>query len=497
MRRHAGCLLALLLAAPPAAAGPPVEERWEAALFDGARIGFQHTTVEAVGDGPDRRLRTTVDLDLTLRRQGSAVRLRVEQGTEEAPDGKVVGVFMRQYHDQKLRLELTGRLEDERMHVQVDGGRIDRRLRWSDDIVGLVRRERLWAERKPRPGDRFALAAYEPIVDAVVTLRVVVKEPEEVDVLGTRRTLLRVELTPDKLEAGSTSIQLPPTVLWLDDEFAVVRRRIELDGLGAVLLTRTTREVATAAPTGTVRLPDVGLKALVPLNRTLPRPPAGRSIVYRVTVRGDADPATAFVRDAHQEVREVRGETLELVVHPVRPAPGGKSEAAAEYLGSSHYIPADDPRVKELARKAVGTETDPWRKALRVERWVKDNMHIDNAAPLATAAQTARDLRGDCRHFALLTAALCRAEGVPSRTAIGLVYVEKNRQPYLGFHMWTEVLVDGQWLGLDATLGQGGVGPTHVKVTEHSWHEVQSLTPLLPLNRVLGKVAVEVVRVEE
>ena len=89
-----------------------------------------------------------------------------------------------------------------------------------------------------------------------------------------------------------------------------------------------------------------------------------------------------------------------------------------------------------------------------------------------------------------------RAEGLPSRTAIGLVYVEKGRQPYLGFHMWTEVLVEGQWLGLDATLGQGGVGVGHVKISDHSWHGVQSQTPLLPLARVLGKVAVEVVRVE-
>src|SRR5262249_30370638 len=152
MRLHAGCLILFVLAARPAAGQAPVEERWEAAQLDGARVGFQHTTVEAVGDGADRRLRTTADLDLALRRQGSAVRLRVEQGTEETADGRVVGVFMRQYHDQKLRLDLAGRLEDGRMRVVVDGGRIERRLRWGDDVVGLARRERLWAERRPRPG---------------------------------------------------------------------------------------------------------------------------------------------------------------------------------------------------------------------------------------------------------------------------------------------------------------------------------------------------------
>ena len=38
---------------------------------------------------------------------------------------------------------------------------------------------------------------------------------------------------------------------------------------------------------------------------------------------------------------------------------------------------------------------------------------------------------------------------------------------------------------LDATLGRGKVSPAHLKITDHSWHETQSLTPMLPLLRVL------------
>jgi hypothetical protein len=106
----------------------------------------------------------------------------------------------------------------------------------------------------------------------------------------------------------------------------------------------------------------------------------------------------------------------------------------------------------------------------------------------------ARNLRGDCRQYALLTAALCRAEGLPARTAVGLLYVHKGK-PCLGFHMWTEVFVAGRWVGLDATLGLGGVSATHLKIADQSWHGARSLTPLLPVERVLGKVQIEVVRV--
>ena len=44
----------------------------------------------------------------------------------------------------------------------------------------------------------------------------------------------------------------------------------------------------------------------------------------------------------------------------------------------------------------------------------------------------------------LLTAALCRAQGIPSRTALGLICIERRGQkPALGFHMGTEVWIAG------------------------------------------------------
>ena len=150
--------------------------------------------------------------------------------------------------------------------------------------------------------------------------------------------------------------------------------------------------------------------------------------------------------------------------------------------------------MKALAARAVGGETDAWAKARRIEKWVHDNMKPTAAVVFATASQVARDLTGDCRQHAMLTAAMCRAAGVPSRTALGLVYVvDREKGPVLGFHMWTEVFVRNQWLGLDATLGQGGIGATHLKVADASWHETQTLAPLLPVLRVLGKIKVEVV----
>ena len=72
-----------------------------------------------------------------------------------------------------------------------------------------------------------------------------------------------------------------------------------------------------------------------------------------------------------------------------------------------------------------------------------------------------------------------------------------QKGPVLGYHMWTEVWVRGDWVPIDATLGRGSIGAAHLKISDHSWHDTQSLKPLLPVMRVmLGKVSVDVVKVE-
>ena len=126
-----------------------------------------------------------------------------------------------------------------------------------------------------------------------------------------------------------------------------------------------------------------------------------------------------------------------------------------------------------------------------------DNVRLSYGEPFAPASEAAKTLRGDCRQYGLLTTAMCRAVDVPARTAIGLCYAyDRTQGPVMAFHLWTEVFVRGQWVGIDATRGQGHVGATHLKITDNSWHDTQSLAPLLPVARVLGKLSIEVVRVD-
>jgi hypothetical protein len=485
-------LLSCLCFASPVWAGVdadrPMKEVFEAVLVDGSRVGTVRTTVHR-HDKDGKQLRTTATLDLNLRRYGSLVRLRREEGSVESPEGKLLAVFMRQGQSGGKQLVLSGVLEEGKLHVKIDGGRIERRLRWSDEVLGLREQERLIARRRPKPGDKLTFLRFEPTYNAILTVHAEVKKRETVDVLGTRKSLLRMEMTPDKLEAPGITLRPPKVIWWLDDDFVPIRRQTELEGLGTLILVRTTRDTDFAKSATNF---DIGARSLIPLNRGIARPYDTRSVLYRVTVRGEDDPSSVLVHDSHQEARNVKGDTFMLHVHPVRPESGsGDVKPTAEYLASCHFIDSEDAGIKVLARRAVGDEKDPWKKAVCIERWVKGIMRTDNSVGLVPASQVAQSFRGDCRHHALLTASLCRAQGIPSRTAIGLLYVYRG-EPSLGFHMWTEVCINGRWLGLDSTLGKGGVSATHLKISDHSWTGTQSLTPLLPASRVLGKLRISV-----
>jgi transglutaminase-like putative cysteine protease len=487
-----GCIFLLY----PASAGEPkgkvVLEVWQTAQLPSGRAGFVHITARKIERDGKHLFRTTLELNLNVKRFDQVIQLRMETGTEETADGKVERVFMTQYPAPGKTLNIVGTVRGNQLDLVLNGKDKLKSAPWDENVLGQYRQQSLFRERKVKPGDSFTYHSFEPTINLVVTTRVKVKEYEKISVDGATKRLLRVEAVPDRVG----EFQLPTLTSWLDEDRNVVRSQAEMPPLGLLTLVKSSRERAVASG-GTASLVDLGTNSFIRLGRRISRPYDTTSAVYRVTYSGKDDPATLFVRDDRQQVKNLKGKTFELHIQSkISPRPNASTEQAGEeFRESCYYITSGDKKVQELAQRAVGDERDPWKKALKIERWVHKNMQSNNDQALVPADQVARSLEGDCTEYAMLTAAMCRAAGVPSRTALGLIYADVKGSPVMAFHMWTEVWVRNHWVGLDATLGKGFVGASHLKITDHSWHEVQSLTPILPVVRVLGKLSIEVVRV--
>ena len=198
--------------------------------------------------------------------------------------------------------------------------------------------------------------------------------------------------------------------------------------------------------------------------------PTGRKQVrYRVHLEG-GDPAGGFRHraDAGGQVdRRAHGRDYGLrdSARPRRrkcamPRPTRPRE---DDLRPNNFIQSDDPLIVADAKKAAGGETDPWRVAVALERYVDREVKDKNLTQaFATAAEVAKSREGDCTEHAVFLAALCRARGIPARVAIGLVYMQGGGA--FGYHMWTEAYIDRRWIPIDATLAQGGIGAGHLEI---------------------------------
>ena len=145
------------------------------------------------------------------------------------------------------------------------------------------------------------------------------------------------------------------------------------------------------------------------------------------------------------------------------------------------------------AEAATGDATALWDIALRMESYVHDNLKKKNfSTALATAAEVAESLEGDCTEHACLLAAMCRVKKIPSRVVVGFVYAE--RLEAFGGHMWTEVFINGKWIPLDATLGMGGIGAAHIKLADSGFQDGDTAptASFLPILRVIGNMGLKV-----
>lgn len=484
---------------PAAGSEPKFEGRtlfdyWFVAAVDGVRIGYLHWAAREIQkDGRTLWVGSKYQ-KLTTRRFGQLVEQWSEEGSTETPKGEVLLTTFSQGLGKDQKLAITGVVEGKVLRVTGSGiASTAEDKPWPEGVVGVVGEPLQYAKHRPRVGDTFSTLIYVPALNRILKTTTRAEAEEELVLWpGTPpRKLIRLVTTLEPVG----NFHLPAQYFWVDaTSYEPLKSEFDFPPLGErVTFLRTTRAAATAPVTNP---PDVFNVQSIRLDRVVPQVHSKARLTYRITMERDPDPTNCFATDARQQVKNVdsQAKRFDLLVKAIRQPLAIDAPSAnpgAEFLASNFFINSDDELVKAHALKAIATlpkTASAWERALAVEKWVKDNMKsVDFSQSMATADNVARTLVGDCTEFAMLAAAMCRALGIPSRTALGLVYIPdaKGGNPLLAYHMWVEVFVDGQWLGLDPVLGFGGIGTGHIKITDHSWHNERSFTPLLPVLRVL------------
>lgn len=185
--------------------------------------------------------------------------------------------------------------------------------------------------------------------------------------------------------------------------------------------------------------------------------------------------------------------SVTIVVDPGTPLPpiAGETDDPA-YREASSLVDAADITIIELTKQAVmDAAPGPLHhaEAIRafVNRWIRKK---GLATAFASASETAIDQSGDCSEHAVLLAAMLRADNIPSRVATGLVWMDGAGA--FGWHMWTQALINGAWIDLDATLPMT-YSPGHVLVTTSPLSDGWGQSDLVGLLGLLGNVQIDVI----
>jgi transglutaminase-like putative cysteine protease len=132
-----------------------------------------------------------------------------------------------------------------------------------------------------------------------------------------------------------------------------------------------------------------------------------------------------------------------------------------EFLAPTVAIQCDNQALVDKARRVLGEPKDAVAASRKLTSWVFAALDKEPTASFPTALDVLKHMKGDCNEHAVFFAALARAAGIPTKVAVGLVYL--NGAFY--YHAWNEVFL-GEWVPVDATFGEFPAGAMRLKLSE-------------------------------
>ncbi|MEM1204979.1 MAG: transglutaminase-like domain-containing protein [Acidobacteriota bacterium] len=442
---------------PATESGPEVlRELWYRVDLDGQSAGW--TVTRELQEGDERI--SEMELHLELSRGGVAQTMEMSNRFVETPDHRPLRASARQ----KLGpapMETAFRFATD--GVWIRGATGERRVDGPSGpwLTPMAAQEQVaeWA-RKVAEDDG---AAGRGAGDAAVWFDTTTIDPQmgispvtTTWTLEAPREVIETGFGPQTASRWSQSQSLAPqlvTRVHLSEDGEVLRTATAMMGVELVS-TLTRRDIAL----GHEGAPEMLLQSLLLLDEPIPEPRSLRRAVYRLSM-GDGEAVVPLPSLGPQRVERLDDGGLRVVLDlDAKPVPG--RPPGDEHLAPSAFLDSADPDVLALHRKAVeGLDgAAPAARAEALRRRVHRHLTAKGLdSMLATAGDVARSRSGDCTEHAVLLGALLRADGIPSRVATGLVYVDRmaGKRHLFGYHMWTQGWLGDRWVDLDATLPQG------------------------------------------
>lgn len=429
---------------------PPEETEYFALFMEGKKVGYAIQNRAVAGN----EVTTSVELKITLSRMGVSVSVQTKASTIETIAGKPLGFEL----EQALGMMVTKTVGtvDEQGKVTVKTGQQQTELDWPEGAVMSEGMRLLLLKHGLAEGTTYTAKFFDPSMMQVVDVEVKVGQKQKVDLLGRVVALTEVQSNISSAQIGSLI-----STEYYDDNLRLQKSVTPVMGM-TVEQVACTKEFAL----GQNDVLEVVDKMFMASPEPLSDVGSARSITYYLSpVTDEVD--LKIPSNDNQKVQRLNNGKVILTVKPVVVPTGvrfpykGNDSAALEALEPTRYVESNQKVIIDLARRAVGDTSDAAEAACRIESFVADYVTDKSlSVGYASAVEVADSRQGDCSEHAVLTAALCRAVGIPAQVVTGLAYVPQWRTFQNGFggHAWVQVYLGDKWVGLDAAFKGADLG---------------------------------------
>ncbi len=124
------------------------------------------------------------------------------------------------------------------------------------------------------------------------------------------------------------------------------------------------------------------------------------------------------------------------------------------YLQDNAKYEIHDPVITDAVAKAVGNETNLYRKMRKIFNYVIKNMYYERVGGWNTAPTVLARGNGSCSEYSFVFISMCRSAGIPARYVGTIAKRGDNRALDDVFHRWVEVYLPPYgWIPVDPSGG--------------------------------------------
>ena len=476
-------------------------EIWEVQYIGNNPIGYMHRKVSVSKSSEfeiEAESRTTVSL------KGEPLVQRLKINTTETDTGalrRIEGSI--EIGDNKQTFEGNVNSIDGKMTLKgVNNGQATPVLTigWNPDYRGPFAVDQSMLRRPLEPKETRKLKYFDPILGKVVEGKLKAAD----DFFKTPTMFVG---SRDLLEVSNISTvgnETTQALLWVDEKG---------EGYKSIMQSADIRSFRTEPIVAQILSSVFDLRAIssktIKLSGAVDRLMSNRTNIVSQTFRiknSNNDPFKLFSDRTNQRKKSQNARTVDITVFRVglNPNEMGGVELKKDNDDSSQvdtdFIPSKSPIIQEFARALVASQSKLDEGNVSLFEKVKicreelvkriELKEFDNQ--IGSVVETTKSKQADCVEHALLFASVCRAMGIPTRIALGMIFNRNKEEPEMKFHAWIEFHDGERWVPSDSSDQQFPTSIDRIKVLESNFTDPNPYLDILKVFQSMTELEISV-----